>query len=178
MGWGSSAEVDDDVPVLVSPEGVEYRVDDPAASEALTAAFGQRLTLRPETTIQHHDESPLHLLTTSSLAAVEGLVGAAVDHRRFRANIIVDTGFEPGFLEDDWTGAELAVGSEVVLHVGPGMPRCVMVDQPQDGVTADPQTLRSLGAHHAMELGLQARAGCIGTLRVGDGVILRRAAAR
>jgi uncharacterized protein YcbX len=178
MGWGSSAEVDDDVPVLVSPEGVEYRVDDPAASEALTAAFGQRLTLRPETTIQHHDESPLHLLTTSSLAAVEGLVGAAVDHRRFRANIIVDTGFEPGFLEDDWTGAELAVGSEVVLHVGLGMPRCVMVDQPQDGVTADPKTLRSLGAHHAMELGLQARAGCTGTLRVGDGVILRRAAAR
>ncbi len=178
MGWGSRAEGDDDVPVLISPESVEYRVDDPAASEALTAAFGQRLKLLPESTIQHHDESPLHLLTTSSLAAVEGLVGAAIDHRRFRANIIIDTGVEPGFLEDDWTGAELAVGSEVVLQVGPGMPRCVMVDQAQDGVTSDPKTLRSLGAHHGTELGLQARAGCIGTLRVGDVVILRRAAAR
>ncbi len=178
MGWGSRAEVDDDVPVLISPEGVEYRVDDPAASEALSAAFGQRLTLLPESTIQHHDESPLHLLTTSSLAAVEGLVGAAIDHRRFRANIVVDTGAEPKFLEDDWTGAELAVGSDVVLHVGPGMPRCVMVDQAQAGVTADPKILKSLGAQHETELGLQARAGCIGTLRVGDVVILRRAAAR
>lgn len=65
MGWTSRAEDDDDVPVLVSPEGVRYRVDDPAASEALTAAFGQRLTLRPESTIQHHDESPLHLLTNA-----------------------------------------------------------------------------------------------------------------
>jgi len=145
MGWESRAEVDDDVPVLISPEGVEYRVDDPAASAALAAAFGQRLVLLPESTIQHHDESPLHLLTTASLAAVEGLVGAAIDHRRFRANIIVDTGSEPKFLEDDWTGAELAVGSEVVLHVGPGMPRCVIVDQAQAGVTADPKTLRSLG---------------------------------
>jgi len=177
MGWGSRAEVDDEVPVLISPGGVEYRVDDRAASEALTAAFGQRLTLLPESTIQHHDESSLHLLTTSSLAAVEGLVGAAIDHRRFRANIIVDTGVEPKFLEDDWIGAELAVGSEVVLHVGSAMPRCVMVDQAQAGVAADPKILRSLGAHHGMELGVQARAGCIGTLRVGDVVILRRAVA-
>jgi uncharacterized protein YcbX len=176
MTWASCAEDDDDVPVLVNPQGVRYRVDDSAASEALTAAFGQRLTLRPETTIQHPDESPLHLLTTSSLAAVERLVGGAVDQRRFRANIIVDTGVEPEFLEDDWTGAELAVGSEVVLHLGPGMPRCVMVDQSQAGVLAGPKTLRSLGEQHALELGLQAHARCIGTIRVGDAAILRRTA--
>lgn len=176
MGWASSAEDDDDIPVLVSPEGVRYRVDDPAASQALTAAFGQKLTLRPESTVQHHDESPLHLLTTSSLAAVERLVGAPVDPHRFRANIIVDTGVEPGFLEDDWIGVELAVGTEVVLHVGPGMPRCVMIDQAQKGVAADPKTLRSLGVHHGTELGLQARATGTGMMRVGDVLTLRRSA--
>ena len=78
-------------------------------------------------------------------------------------------------LEGDWTGAELAVGDQVVLHLGPGMPRCVMVDQAQAGVAAEPKTLKSLGAHNSMELGLQARAGCIGTLRIGDVVTLRRA---
>ncbi len=175
MGWVSGVDDDDDVPVLVSPDGVRFRVDDPAASEALTSAFGQRLTLREESTIAHHDESPLHLLTTSSLAAVEGLVGGAVDHRRFRANIIIDTGPEPAFLEDDWSGAELAVGEDVVLRLGPGMPRCVMVDQPQAGVAAEPRTLKSLGAHNDLELGLQARAGSLGTVRVGDVVTLRRA---
>lgn len=176
MGWASSAKDDDDLPVLVSPEGVRYRVDDPAASEALTAAFGQRLTLRPESTTQHHDESPLHLLTTSSIAAVERLVGASVDQRRFRANIVVDTGVEPGFPEDDWMGAELTVGTEVVLHVGPGMPRCVMIDQAQEGVAAGRKVLRLLGVHHGTELGLQARATGTGTLRVGDVLTLRRAA--
>lgn len=178
MRWESRAEADDDVPILISPEGDEYRVDDPAASEALTAAFGQRLALLPESTIQHHDESPIHLLTTSSLAAVEGLVGAAIAHRRFRANIIIDTGVDPRFLEDDWTGAELAVGSDVVLHVGPGMSRCVMVDQAQIEVTPNPKILRSLGTHHGTALGLQARAGCLGTVRVGDMVTLGPTASR
>jgi uncharacterized protein YcbX len=175
MDWASNAEDDDDVPVLVSPDGVRYRADDPAASEALTAAFGQRLTLRPESSIQHHDESPLHLLTTSSLAAVERLVGAPVDERRFRANIIVDTGVDPGFLEDDWIGAELAVGTDVVLHLGAGMPRCVMIDYPQKGVAGEHAVLRALGVHHGTKLGVQARAVSTGTLRVGDVLALRRA---
>jgi uncharacterized protein YcbX len=176
MDWSSSADDDVDVPVLVSPEGVRYHVDDPAAAQALTAAFGQPLTLRSETGIQHHDESPLHLLTTSSVAAVEGLVGARVDPRRFRANILVDTGVEPGFLEDGWTCAELAVGDDVVLQLGPGMPRCVMVDQGPAGRIADPPILRSLGAHHGVQLGLQARAISSGTLRIGDVATLRRPA--
>ncbi|MGI3785886.1 MAG: MOSC domain-containing protein [Janthinobacterium lividum] len=176
MDWSSAIEDGDDVPVLVSREGARYRVDTSAASDALTADLGQRLTLRPESTIQHHDESPLHLLTTSSLAAIEGLLGVPIDQRRFRANIIIDTGDVPEFIEEDWIGAELAVGTKVTLDVGPGMPRCVMVDQSQNGVAADRKVLRSLGAHHGTELGVQARPTRIGTLRVGDFLSLRHAA--
>jgi uncharacterized protein YcbX len=168
MRWTSTIEEDGDVPVLTSPDGVRYRVDDPAASEALSEAFGQRLTLRAETAIRHHDESPLHLVTTSSLAAVENLVGAAVDPRRLRSNIVVDTGTEPAFVEDDWVGAELRVGAEVVLNIGPGMPRCVMVDQAQAGVVADPKALKSLGDHHRTELGVQAYVRLTGVLEIGD----------
>jgi uncharacterized protein len=178
MQWASSAQDDDDVPLLVSPEGLRYRVDDPAASAALSAALGQKLTLRPETTIQHHDESPLHLLTTSSLAAIEGAVGTAVDERRFRTNVVIDTGVEPLFLEDQWTGADLAVGKDVVLRLGPGMPRCLMVDQAQAEVAADPHVLKSIGAHHNLQLGLQARADHAGTLRIGDVVTLCSATSR
>lgn len=174
MQWHSRVEDGDDVPSLVSPEGLRYRVDDPAASEALSTAFGQRLRLRPETTVQHHDESPLHLLTTSSLAALEGAVAAAVDERRFRANIVIDTGAEPLFLEDGWTGADLVVGAEVILHLGPGMSRCVMVDQAQAGIAAHPHVLRTLGACHDVQLGLQASARRTGTVRVGDVVSLHR----
>jgi uncharacterized protein YcbX len=176
MRWTSRTEDGDEVPVLISPHGVRYRADDPAASRALTEAFGQRLTLRTETSIRHHDESPLHLVTTSSLAAVEALVGAAVDRRRFRANIVLDTGAEARFAEDDWTGAELRIGTEVVLQVGPGMPRCVMVDQAQAGVVVDPKTLTPLGEHHRTEFGVQASVRRTGVVRIGDVVSLARAA--
>lgn len=57
--------------MLVSPAGARYPVDTSAGAEALTAASGQRSTLPPASTVQHHDESPLHPLTTSSVAAIE-----------------------------------------------------------------------------------------------------------
>ncbi|MCQ1994478.1 MOSC domain-containing protein [Arthrobacter sp. zg-Y1171] len=173
MQWSSRIEDSETAPLLLSPEGRQYRVDDPGASRALSAAFGRELTLRPETAVRHHDETPLHLVTTSSLAALEGLAGA-VDERRFRANIVIDTGSRPAFCEDGWVGAELVLGGEVILRLGEGMPRCVMIDQAQAGVPAERKALKLLGAHHSAEFGLQAHAVQTGKLRVGDVVTLRR----
>jgi len=163
----------DSVPTLISPAGLRWRVDDPAAGQALTTAFGQRLALRPETTVQHHDETPVHVITTSSLAAAGALVGAPVDHQRFRPNIVLDTGSEPRFLEDEWAGAELAIGSEVILRLTAAMPRCVMIDRDQAGVAASPKVLTSLGAQHGALLGMQAYVARVGTVAVGDTATLR-----
>lgn len=173
MQWSSRVEDDDDIPILVSPDGVQYRADDASASQALSEGLGQQLKLRHETTIQHHDETPLHLVTTSSLEALASLSGLPVDERRFRANIIIDTGTEPVFQEDNWIGAELVIGDEVRVQLGQGMPRCVMVDQPQRGVTAEPKTLKLLGTHHNTNLGLQVHTIRTGMVRIGDRVVLR-----
>ena len=119
MSWRSTvADADSlagELPALHSPDGGTYRVDEPAAAEALSRAFGRSLTLRRETTIRHHDECGVHLVTTSSIRRVEQLVGGRVDARRLRANIVLNTeGF--GFVEDAWTDGELTLGSEVVLR--------------------------------------------------------------
>lgn len=174
MHWSSKAGSAGGPPWLICPDGRHYRVDDPAASGALSAAFGQELDLRPETTILHHDETPMHLVTTSSLAAVAELAGGVVDERRFRANLVIDTFSDRPFSEDDWSGAELVLGAGVVLALGPGMPRCVMIDQAQAGIQAHPKALKLLGTHHRTEFGLQAGVAQTGTLRVGDAVTLRR----
>ena len=173
MQWSSHIEDERDVPILVSPDGVQYHADAAAASQALSEVFGQKLELRHETTVQHHDESPLHLVTTSSLHALARLSGLPVDERRFRANFIIDTGTEPVFQEDDWIGAQLLIGDEVCVQLGNGMPRCVMVDQPQRGVAAEPKTLKLLGTHHDTSLGLQVHTIRTGTVRIGDRVVLR-----
>ncbi|MHA7240403.1 MOSC domain-containing protein [Arthrobacter sp. TMS1-12-1] len=175
LHWTSGMEGPGGVPVLRSPAGVPYRVAEPGASEALTAAFGQELTLRQGTTLQHHDESPLHLVSTSSLAALAEVLGGAVEERRFRPNLVLDTGSAPLFLDRDWAGVELAIGGEVVITVGAGMPRCTMIDQPQAGTVAGPKALKALSVHNG-EFGVQARVDRIGTISVGDLVTLRSAA--
>ncbi len=172
MSWRATVSVaasaaTDALPLLHSPEGDTYPVDDPAAAEALSRAVGQPLTLRRETTVRHHDECGVHLVTTSSIRRVEQIVGGRLDARRLRANVVIDTE-GTGFLEDAWVDAELAVGPEVVLRLGPGMPRCVMVDQPQADVPVGPPVLLALGRAHDVLLGLQAHVIRTGTITLGD----------
>lgn len=109
----------------------------------------------------------MHLVTTSSIRRVEQLIGGRVDVRRLRANIVLATEGS-AFLEDAWTGGELTLGPDVVLRLGPGMPRCVMVDQPQADVPSGAPMLATLGGIHDVQLGPQAQVVRTGTISLGD----------
>jgi hypothetical protein len=50
----------------------------------------------------------------------------------------------------------------VILQLGPGMPRCVMVDAPPGRQDADPKVLQVLAERHDLLLGLQAQGGAHG----------------
>lgn len=69
------------------------------------------------------DVLPLTLLTTGSLRVLEERLKAPVDHRRFRANLVIESD-EP-FVEDGWDGRLLRVGS-ALLRVRSSVPRCVV----------------------------------------------------
>lgn len=155
------------------PEGRRFVAGDPVADEALSAAYGRELVLRAEADEPYHDDCGIHLVTTSSLRRAAELVGGAVDARRARPNLVLATDAD-GFVEDGWEGAELAVGPEVVLRLGPTMPRCVMVDQDHRDVGEGPRLLRTLGREHQTFLGLQAEVARTGTLHAGDEVHLLR----
>lgn len=153
LGWRSDAGTSGVAPELHSPDGDTYRVDDTGAAQALARAFGQPLELRREADIRHHDECAVHLITTSLIRCAEQLISGRLDARRLRANIVLETE-GTGFLEDAWSDAELTIGPEVVLRLGRGMPRCLMVDQPQADVPAAPPVLQALGRSHDVLLGL------------------------
>jgi uncharacterized protein YcbX len=152
---------------LVAPDGAVLEAGTAAADDALARALGQPLALRREADVPHHDDSAVHLVTTAAIRAVERLLGTSFDPARARANLLLDLPGE-GFIEDDWLGAELAIGDEVVLRLDAPMVRCVMVDTPQAGVTVERQALQALGRVHDVELGLQASVVRTGTIRVGD----------
>jgi uncharacterized protein YcbX len=161
---------DDGVPRIVFPDGREHRADDAAA--ALSALLGQPLEVRPESDVPHHDDCPLHVVTTAALRRLEQLHGEPVDVDRFRPNVVLDVD-GVGFVEDDWHGRELVLG-DVVLRLGPAMPRCVMVglEQPPRGLAEDGRLLRTLGRVHDVEFGLQASVVRGGVVRVGDAAAL------
>ncbi len=96
------------------------------------------------------DLAALHLMTTATLAHLRQLApDATVDARRFRPNILIDTGDAgEGFLEDAWVGATVRIGQTLELTgVGP-TPRCVMTTVEQPGLGRAPSVLRAMAEHN------------------------------
>ena len=108
--------------------GAAYH-DDPM--EELRSIFGRTddeplpdLTVFPPAIFEHesppgtyHDAFPLLLLSTSALRTLQAaLPDSAIDVRRFRPSLVVDTGEAEGHPEFDWVGRRLRVG-EAVLDI-------------------------------------------------------------
>ncbi len=125
------------------------------------------------------DVFPVSVLTTSTLERLREIRPQSdFDQRRFRMNLIVDTG-EPGFLENDWVGYELRIGDTVRLNVAKPDARCVMTTLAQDDLPRDADILRTLTRHNRIQFGDVGQFPCAGvyavvaaqgTVRTGDRV--------
>src|SRR5699024_936775 len=127
----------------------------------------------------YFDALPLSLLTTSAMSTVQDTVpDSAIEPRRFRKNIILET--DPGAAPDsgagalpefDWVGHRLHIG-EVVCEVVMPISRCVMVGLPQAELPHGRAILRSLATNTGMKLGVYLRVVRPGTITGGDPVHL------
>jgi uncharacterized protein YcbX len=122
-----------------------------------------------------YDEGPLHLLATGTLRHLQRLEGgdSDFDPRRFRPNILIDTGSDDAdFVEDRWLPGLLKIGATV--RIGSMWPaiRCVMLTNPQEELRHDPAILRAAAQHHQAYVGVFAGPLTPGTIRVGDPVVL------
>ncbi len=158
-------------PLIESPTGQRFSADEPGASELLSAALRRPLRLGQEAGVRQHDESGLHLVTTAALRKVSELLGEPVQVARFRPNLVLESPGD-GFVEDDWAGRELRLGADVVVRLGPGMPRCVMVDMPQGELDADGRILKLLAREHQLMLGIKVEVVKGGIVRRGDAAVL------
>jgi uncharacterized protein YcbX len=169
-----TAEYDGDVPVVTFPDG--RRLSPGAAlDEALSWHVGRPVTLGREGEVSHFDDGPVHLVTTSSVAALAADRGAPVDARLFRANLLLDDGGTAAYADDGWLGCRIALG-EALLEVVQPMPRCVMVDLPQVGVEAPGGLLRTLTDRRDGDFGLLLDVVRPGLVRVGDEAVLQERA--
>jgi len=172
------ASYDGEVPVVAFPDGREVRGDDEAVHAALSAYVGRPVSLAREGDVPHHDDGPVHLVTTASLRWAERIHGRPVDPRRLRPNLLLELGpggegEHDGLPEQDWLGRRMSVGADVVLEVVDPMPRCVMVDLDQRGMPVEGGLLKDLTDHNDGCLGVLARVVRPGRLRVGDSAALQ-----
>jgi hypothetical protein len=117
----------------------------------------------------YHDAFPLLILTTSALRSVaDALPDSAVDVRRFRPSVVLDTGDAPGHPEFDWVGRRLHLG-DAEVSITTRCPRCVMVTREiDDAVPADRAVLRHIVRDLGQDLGVYATVTRPGRVAVGD----------
>ena len=121
----------------------------------------------------YFDVYPLHLLTTASLAELaRHAPGSAIDVRRFRPNILIETpAGRTGFIDAEWSGRTVAIGEARFKIEMPAM-RCVMPTLEQDGLSKDPRVLRAIVREANQNLGSYATVSHGGAIAVGDEVRL------
>lgn len=119
-----------------------------------------------------HDLAAVHLLTTASIAA------AAAEHadgdwnvRRFRPQLLVDSGSAAGYPENDWVGNRIRCGGAEIEGLMP-TPRCVVPTRVQPGLERDLEIWKTLKRTNGHNLGLYAHVVSTGPVRVGDPVEL------
>lgn len=119
------------------------------------------------------DAFPVMLMTTSALRSLAAaLPDSAIDVRRFRPNLVIDTGDAPGHPEFDWVGRRLRLG-DVVLDVRAGCPRCVMVTREvSPELPADRAVLRHVVRELDQNVGVYATVSAPGVVSTGDPVEL------
>lgn len=119
----------------------------------------------------YYDCFPLMIMTTSAIRSLQAaLPDSAVDERRFRPSLVIDTGDADGHPEFDWSGRTLRIGA-TELTLGAKCPRCVVVTR-EFGVDlpADRQVLRHIVRDLDQNVGIYATVSTAGPINVGDSV--------
>src|SRR5579875_285784 len=140
-------------------EGLDHR--DKVTDEAMPAGM-------------FFDLAPIHLLTTATIDRLRELYPQGrFEVRRFRPNIVIAVDGQPhAFVENDWVGRTLLLGSEVRLQIIKPCGRCVMTTLPQSDLPHDPGILRTAVQHNKGAVGVYATVLRGGTVRRGDSVRL------
>jgi uncharacterized protein YcbX len=141
------------------------------------------------------DLTPVHVLTTTSLATMQvAHPDGAWDTRRFRPNVLIDVAngdaaahvpaepvppgvAHPSFPEDGWVNRTIRFGNDVEGDTGAASVsvvmatvRCAMPNRAQPGLARDIDIFRTMNAHHGNHLGVYCAPSSGGLVRTGDDV--------
>jgi hypothetical protein len=164
------AVYDDSVPVITFPDGKSVRGDESSIDTELTEALNRSVTLAQEQSISHFDNAPVHLVSTASLNWLKArLPGSLVDERRFRPNVVIETGGSE-LVEQDWLGKTLRLGQGVMLEITLPTERCLMTNFAQPAIPEDKSIFACIGREAGLKFGVYAKVLVGGEVSSGEKV--------
>lgn len=176
---GSDEATGEPLPTHVcTPDGSRLELRSAALSAALTERLGgsvELLQLRSGV----FDHGAVSVISLATIAGIGREAGLALDPRRFRANIVLETDLERPFHEDDWVGGVLTFGSSdrgPAVNVTLRDERCMMINLDPDTARQDPRVMKTVVRLNQNLAGVYATVVQTGPIRVGDRVTLTAAA--
>ncbi|RYG31068.1 MOSC domain-containing protein, partial [bacterium] len=120
-----------------------------------------------------YDSMPVSVVTTAAHHWVETAHGAALDMRRFRANIVIESDHSQAEWADKriaFGPADSGMGAELLMT--DGIARCAMVTIDPDSGVRDPKVLRTVAQQFGNNYGAYAAPAKKGVVQIGDVVRL------
>jgi uncharacterized protein YcbX len=153
-----------------TPEGADVELESESLRQQLTAAFGAEvLLIRVDNGI--FDDSPISLISTTTLETLETESGCKLDARRFRPNILIEPIDGVPVHEDQLVGKTIVLGNQAdapSLRVTQNDVRCVMVNLDPETAESDPRVLKTIGRARNSCAGVYSSVLSPGTLSAGD----------
>ncbi len=155
-----------------TPDGKEYQLQSDELREEISRRHGSDVELM---NLKHgiFDESPISVITLSTVHGIERESGRDLDLRRFRPNIVIETKTPEPFEENSWLGRTLMLGEgNCAIGITLKDERCVMVNLDPDTAEKDSEVMKTivrLNQNYAGVYGAVVRAG---EVRVGQVVTL------
>ncbi|MBO9128607.1 MOSC domain-containing protein [Bacillus sp. 165] len=156
-----------------TPEGKVYLWNDSELLQEIEKESGRKIE-----TIQYEAdcvqmggiwEEHILLVTEPSLQKLASMWGEEIDHRRFRANLVLSLYEDSPFLEETWFGKRLQFG-EAVLQIQGYCERCDMINIDPDTYSLDRSLLKTVARKRSNNFGVYASVVQTGKIKVGDQV--------
>ncbi|WP_428909935.1 MOSC domain-containing protein [Niallia sp. Krafla_26] len=158
---------------VITPEGKALNWDDEELLKELETKSNRKVSTKKYTPT-HVPIGPIaveHILLTTdaSLEKVEELWGKdEVDARRFRPNIMIALEDKKPFVEEDWVGRRIRIGSEVELEFVGHCVRCMIITVDPDNAERDPSLHKTVIKENNNHFGIYASVIKTGNIQVND----------
>jgi uncharacterized protein len=157
-----------------TPEGKEYELRSDELRQEISSRYGSDLELM---NLKHgiFDEACVSVICLGTVHCIERESGRTLDLRRFRPNVVIETGSAKPFEEDQWVGRTLMFGegnSPAAVRVTLRDERCVMVNFDPDTVERDSEVMKTIVRINENCAGVYGTVVSAGELRVGQVVTL------